>query len=143
MHFTSIFAVAATLFAATTTALPTLAIRKSTNTTATAYANVIAINNSVRGPNDPPATKTALKIPFGKLTTFEDLPITGFHLEGITIDVDVIVKPQEKQVVCQRYRDQFGVQPGSLPFNTTTDALVSTNSVDFGWVLCYIKPVSY
>ncbi|CAM1510933.1 Fc.00g084460.m01.CDS01 [Cosmosporella sp. VM-42] len=138
MRFTSISVAAAALLASTATALPTVSARKAQNTSTPAYANVIAINHPISGES----SQTPVKIPFGELTHFEDLPITGFQLDGITVTAKDLVVPDEDQVVCQRYRDQYGIMPGSALFNTTTEALVSTNSVDFGWVLCYVQSQS-
>jgi hypothetical protein len=41
-------------------------------------------------------------------------------------------------VECRAYKDAAGTQPGSAPFNVTNPALLSTNLVDIGSILCYI-----
>ncbi|KAF2097738.1 hypothetical protein NA57DRAFT_76547 [Rhizodiscina lignyota] len=41
-------------------------------------------------------------------------------------------------VECRMYKDAAGTQVGSLPFNTTDPALISTNTVSIGSLLCYV-----
>ncbi|KAH7131322.1 hypothetical protein EDB81DRAFT_808364 [Dactylonectria macrodidyma] len=128
MHFTAIIATVAAALASAATALPT---ERDANV---AVANVIAINKPLDGSH----SSTAVKIPFGKLTHFE-LPITGLKLKGVTVTVPGAVAPDASKVTCQMYKDKYGVQPGSAAFNKAHEALISTNTVQFGWVLCYVN----
>jgi hypothetical protein len=41
-------------------------------------------------------------------------------------------------VECHAYKDAEGLVPGSLAFNSTKPALLSTNIVSIGSVLCYV-----
>ncbi|KAH7123498.1 hypothetical protein B0J13DRAFT_566710 [Dactylonectria estremocensis] len=128
MHFTTIFATVTAAFAATATALPT------ERDTGAAVANVIAVNKPLDGTH----SSTAVKIPFGKLTHV-DLPITNLMLKSVTVTASGVAAPDVSKVTCQMYKDKYGVQPGSAAFNKKHEAYISTNTVQFGWVLCYVN----
>ncbi|KPM38336.1 hypothetical protein AK830_g8229 [Neonectria ditissima] len=134
MHFTTLIATLAATLASTATALPA---QNTERATTGAFANVIAVNNPISGSH----SSTPVKIPFGKLTHF-DLSITGLQLKSITIDVPGVTAPDASEVTCQRYQDQYGVQRGSAAFTKAKEALISTNTVEFGWVLCYVNPTA-
>jgi hypothetical protein len=84
-------------------------------------------------------TTTSVRIPFGKLTHFDKLPITSLEVRGVMVSGDGLPVPDDKKVRCRRYKDQYGLQLGSLEFKKGKEALISTNSVDFGWVLCRVE----
>ncbi|KAM5353735.1 hypothetical protein ACJ41O_000385 [Fusarium nematophilum] len=121
MHFKTILAAG---LASTAAALP-----NTPRDTVTAVANVYAVNNS---------TKEPVEIPFGRLTHF-DLSITELQLYDVTIDILGIPPPGVDAVTCQMYKDVYGIRPGSAEFTKDEPALISTNPVDFGWVLCYVN----
>ena len=126
----AIFSAAATIFASAASASP-VAIRDSAPS---AVVNLIAVNKPVSGEH---STK-AIKVPFGKLTHF-DVPITGFQVQGVTVaNIPGSPKVDESKVVCRRYKDEYGVSPGSALFTKKNEALISTNTVEFGHVLCWI-----
>ncbi|KAK7413387.1 hypothetical protein QQX98_007764 [Neonectria punicea] len=131
MHFTTIIATLAATLASTATALPAQNTQRDAGVAA---ANVLAVNNPISGSH----SSTPVKIPFGKLTHF-DLSITELQLKGVTVTVPGATAPDASKVTCQRYKDQYGVQPGSTAFTKGHDALISTNTVEFGWVLCYVN----
>lgn len=141
MKFISIITAAAALFssialAAPTPFTPTTLLTKRQPASDIAFANVIAVNGQ---------DETPIQIPFGKLTQFENLKITGFKLDGIEIDSSDLPGsrvpiPTVDQVACQRYQDEYGIRPGSIAFTKDEEALVSLNAVEFGWVLCYVRP---
>ncbi|KAK7419636.1 hypothetical protein QQX98_003227 [Neonectria punicea] len=128
MHFTTIITTLAATLASTATALPT---ERDANV---AVVNVIAVNKPISGSH----SSTPVKIPFGKLTHF-DLSITGLQLKSVTVHAPGVTAPDVSEVTCQMYKDQYGVQPGSAAFTKAQEALISTNSVEFGWVLCYVN----
>ena len=131
MKFT-IFTAATALFTSAAVASP-ISARNGPH----AVANIIAVNEPVSGEH----SRLSIDIPFGKLTTF-DIPITGFELSKVT--VNNIPFPGDNKVnvdnvECRRYKDPTGTQTGSSAFTKKEPALISTNTVDFGWVLCWVK----
>ncbi|KAI1802438.1 hypothetical protein F4811DRAFT_529215 [Daldinia bambusicola] len=108
---------------------------------AAARVNLIAINHPVSGAH----SQQLVPVDIATLTHKDNLPITGFSIDSISVTVPpapgqpAITKDD---IVCQRYQDQWGTQRGSAAFTSDKDALVSTNSVDFGYVLCYVKPTA-
>jgi len=126
----TVFLTVAALLAPATLAQP-LSARNGNG----AVANVMAINHPVGGRSE----ETPLNIPLGQLTHYDNLPITSLQLVGVTVSVPDQPKVDESKVTCQLYKDAYGLQPGSAPFNTAVNATVSTNSVDFGWMLCYVN----
>ena len=135
MRFITIGTSIAILLTSQALALPAVSQRDPSNL---AVANIIAVNKPLSNGPEAKATETPLQIPIAKLTTF-DLSITSLELQGITVDVPNVSVPKDTQIVCQRYKDEYGLQPGSAMFATTEPALISTNPVDFGWVICIIK----
>lgn len=126
----SIFIAVAALLAPAVTLAQPLSARNGNG----AYANILALKHPVSGEH----SETPVNIPFGQLTHY-DQEITGFQLLGVTISVPDEPELDASKVTCQRYNDAYGVQPGSAPFATGVNASVSTNLVDFGWVLCYVN----
>lgn len=103
-----------------------------------AYANIMAINHPISSSGGE-SESTPLNIPLGQLTHFENLEVTTLQLLGVTVSVPDLPELDESKVTCQRYNDAYGVQPGSAPFNTAVNASLSTNPIEFGWVLCYVN----
>ncbi|KAF4448834.1 hypothetical protein FALBO_16742 [Fusarium albosuccineum] len=128
MHFTTIVTGAVALFASTAAAQP--AARQA----AVAYANLLVFNEAEH-------SQTPVRIPFGQLTS-ANYRITKLQLESVSVHIPDIPAPDVEDVVCQRYQDRYGVQPGSAEFSKGKPALVSTNPVEFGYVLCYVKSKS-
>ncbi|KAF4436170.1 hypothetical protein F53441_13314 [Fusarium austroafricanum] len=125
MHFTSLFAGAVAVLASATTAQPTA------RQAPTAYANIM-VSNSADHSQQP------VRIPLAQLTTL-DYAVTKLDLISLSVNIPDIPSPDLADVVCQRYKDKYGVQFGSAEFGKDKPALISTNPVDFGWVLCYHK----
>ncbi|KAM5360197.1 hypothetical protein ACJZ2D_013907 [Fusarium nematophilum] len=96
-----------------------------------AEASVFAFNSQKPG-------YKSFDIPLGKLTHF-DHSITRLELRGISFNVPGTESPDPRDITCQMYKDKYGVTPGSTEFTMKTPALISTNPVPFGWVLCYVN----
>jgi hypothetical protein len=126
MHFTSIITGAVALFASASIAQPTA--RQAPE----AYANVMVYNSADH-------SQQPVRIPFGQLTNLDQYKITKLDLVGLSVNIPDIPAPDIKDVVCQRYNDKYGVQLGSTEFTYENPALISTNPVEFGWVLCYVR----
>lgn len=99
------------------------------------YAKVTAINHNLSGNTTP---DKELEIPFGTLFHVDDTPITELRLKGAGATVPDLPEVNVSKITCQRYNDQYGTRVGSAPFTAESPALISTNAVEFGWVLCYI-----
>ncbi|KAF4965612.1 hypothetical protein FSARC_6599 [Fusarium sarcochroum] len=125
MHFTSIITGAAALFASAAAAQPTA------RQAPVAYANVMVYNSADH-------SQQPVRIPLAQLTTL-DYKVTKLDLISLSVHIPDIPSPDTKDVVCQRYKDKYGVQFGSTEFTDGKPALISTNPVEFGWVLCYHK----
>ncbi|KAF5537700.1 hypothetical protein FPHYL_12701 [Fusarium phyllophilum] len=124
MHFTTLLTSAIAL-ASTATSQPTARQAPTANA-------VIMIVNSADHSRQP------VRIPLAQLTTL-DYQVTELRLESLNVNIPDIEPPELSDVVCQRYRDKYGVQLGSTEFSHEKPALISTNPVEFGWVLCYRK----
>ncbi|KAM0190313.1 hypothetical protein ACHAPI_009564 [Fusarium lateritium] len=125
MHFSTIITSAVAVFASTATAQPTA------RQAPTAYANIM-IHNLDDHSQQP------VRIPLAQLTTL-NYPVMELDLIGLSVHVPGIPSPDVKDIVCQRYNDKYGIQFGSTEFSVGKPARISTNPVDFGWVLCYHK----
>ncbi|KAI8960770.1 hypothetical protein F5Y11DRAFT_328739 [Daldinia sp. FL1419] len=130
-------------FAIATIAAAALASSAAALPTEPPYAkvNLVAINHPVSGER----SGTRVTIDLATLSHRENLPITGFAIESISITAPTAPNaptPSVEDITCQRYQDQFGVSRGSAAFTSSKDALISTNSVDFGYVLCYVNPTA-
>lgn len=126
MRFTTILAGASALFASATTAQPTA------RQAPVAYANLLVFNSDDH-------SQTPVRIPLAQLTNNAHYKITKLQLESLSVHIPDIPSPNVEDVVCQRYQDKYGVQLGSTEFSKGQPALVSTNPVDFGYILCYVK----
>ncbi|KAF4979731.1 hypothetical protein FDECE_18019, partial [Fusarium decemcellulare] len=127
MQFFTLITAAAATFASTATALPSSINERAAGS---AVAKILAINAPISGSH----SQKNVYVPLGKLTHVDDLSITSLKLESIKVDVPNVPKPSVNDITCQMYKDQYGVQPGSAEFTKAKPALISTNSVDFGWV---------
>jgi hypothetical protein len=82
--------------------------------------------------NGKPTFQTIPNVELNSLA-FSSLEITALQIEpGSGNGVDA------HAVECRRYKDHDGLVPGSTPFDDTTKAIISTNKVAFGSVLCYV-----
>ncbi|KAL2682500.1 hypothetical protein Neosp_006952 [[Neocosmospora] mangrovei] len=99
------------------------------------YANVLAIT----GPSGGQHTEKIVDVPFGQLTHY-DLAISELRLESIAVTLPGgAIEPDIQDITCQMYKDEHGLDPGSREFTINRPALLSTNTVQFGWVLCYVE----
>ncbi|KAF9771347.1 hypothetical protein IL306_011006 [Fusarium sp. DS 682] len=127
MYFTALLTSAIIAFASAGASQPT------ERQAPTAYA-VLSIVNSAENSKEP------VRVPLAQLTTFShNYQVTELRLDGLNVNIPDIESPKIEDVVCQRYRDRYGVQFGSAEFTYNNPALISTNPVEFGWVLCYHK----
>jgi len=124
MHFTTI-ASAIALLASAAVAQPTA------RQAPTAYANIIVVNAADH-------SQQPVRIPLAQLTTL-NYQVTELRLISLSVNIPDIPSPDVKDIVCQRYQDKYGVQFGSAEFGYEKPALIATNPVEFGWVLCYHK----
>ncbi|RFN44760.1 hypothetical protein FIE12Z_11026 [Fusarium flagelliforme] len=82
---------------------------------------------------------TPVRVPFGKLTHFDKLFISSLEVRGVMVVGDGLPVPKDDKVRCHRYKNQYCFQLGSLEFKKGNPALISTGSVEFGWVLCRVE----
>ncbi|OAR02758.1 hypothetical protein LLEC1_07596 [Akanthomyces lecanii] len=99
------------------------------------YAKVTAINHNLSGNRTPDKD---VEIPLGTLFHLDDTPITELRLKGAGATVAGLPEVDVSKITCQRYNDRYGTRVGSAPFSAASPALISTNAVEFGWVLCYV-----
>ncbi|GKU05997.1 hypothetical protein FLAG1_08269 [Fusarium langsethiae] len=79
-----------------------------------------------------------LNVPLGVLT-HSKRKITEIEIARAYSTVDGVEPPKVDQITCQMYKDQYGSVPGSKDFTAKKGAVISTNSVDFGWLLCRVN----
>lgn len=127
--------IATAVMASTVAGLPSFPRSTHGVPQAGAVAKVVAVNHYLFG--NPVMDKT-VDVPFGRLTHVADTPITELQLVGAVVTVPGQSQIDASKITCQRYNDQYGTKVGSAPFTTSSPALISTNPVDFGWVLCYV-----
>ncbi|KAM5363518.1 hypothetical protein ACJZ2D_011961 [Fusarium nematophilum] len=113
MHFTTVVAGAAALFASVASAQAPVA-----------NAVILVFNEAEH-------SQTPMRIPLGQLTS-ANYQITKLSLESVNLNVPDIPSPDVEDIVCQRYKDKYGIQPGSTEFSKGKPALISTNPVEFG-----------
>ncbi|KAH7230036.1 hypothetical protein BKA59DRAFT_521012 [Fusarium tricinctum] len=89
--------------------------------------------------NNLAQTTTPLRVPFGKLTHFEKLQINSLEFRGVMVSGEGLPVPKDDKVRCRMYKDQYGLQLGSLEFKKGEPAVISTNVREFGWVLCRVE----
>lgn len=134
MHFTTIFAGLAALAASVQAAPSDIEAR------ATPHATVAIM--TVNSPLDGEHSTSPLNVPLGKLTHQKNIKITELEIARVYSNVPGIKTPELDQITCQMYKDKYGIQPGSAEFTAEKPALISTNSVSLGWVLCYVNAPS-
>jgi hypothetical protein len=132
MHFSTLFTAVAAL-ASTAAALPAAeSIDKRTMIPNQVSVNVVIVDGLIPG-----QTTKDVVVPLGKLTNFEDVNFTELRIKSIN-KVAPVPAPDMNSIICQRYRDEYGAQAGSPPFTKNKPALVDTNSIKLGWILCYV-----
>ncbi|KAI8673042.1 hypothetical protein LRP88_02433 [Fusarium phalaenopsidis] len=135
MHFTTLIAATAALAStATASFLPPDAMEmlKRTMVPNHVSAKVVAVNGFGKD-----QTKHTILVPLGRLTHVSRTQITELRVEGVD-HVAEAPKPAEDNIVCQRYLNQYASKIGSERFTKKEPAHISTNPVDFGWILCYV-----
>jgi hypothetical protein len=80
-----------------------------------------------------------LNVPLGVLTTNKGVEVTELEIARIYSSVEGVKPPKADQVTCQMYKDQWGTIPASKDFTAMKSALISTNPVPLGWVLCRVN----
>ncbi|KAM0428190.1 hypothetical protein ACHAPT_007091 [Fusarium lateritium] len=99
------------------------------------FVNILAIT----GPSGGQHTEKTVTVPFGQLT-HHDLQVSELRIESIAVQLPGgAIEPDINDVTCQMYKDEGGLDPGSAEFTINKPALLSTNTVQFGWVLCYVE----
>ncbi|RSL81374.1 hypothetical protein CEP51_005903 [Fusarium floridanum] len=118
---------------------PLFTVVAALTSTATAgnmgYANILAI----KGPSGGQHTETEVTVPFGQLTHY-DLAISELRLASIAVTLPGgAIEPDIQDITCQMYKDEHGLDPRSREFTIERPALLSTHTIQFGWVLCYVE----
>jgi hypothetical protein len=128
MHFTTITTII-TAIASTTAATPA---RKPAPIAKIAPDNNLAviIISAINGFRYKQTT-TTIRIPFGKLTHFNKLPVTSLEVRGVIVSGDSLPVPKDDKVKYRQYKDQYSLQLSSLEFQKGKQALISTNIIDF------------
>jgi hypothetical protein len=80
-----------------------------------------------------------LNVPLGVLTTNKGIKITELEIARIYSSVEGVKPPKADQVTCQIYKDQWGTVPASKDFTAKKSAIISTDPVPLGWVLCRVN----
>jgi hypothetical protein len=80
-----------------------------------------------------------LNVPLGVLTTNKGVKVTELEIARIYSNVEGVKIPKADQVTCQMYKDQWGTIPASKDFTAKKSAVLSTNPVALGWVLCRVN----
>jgi hypothetical protein len=80
-----------------------------------------------------------LNVPLGVLTTNKGVKVTELEIARIYSSVEGVKPPKADQVTCQMYKDQWGTVPASKDFTAKKGALIGTNSVPLGWILCRVN----
>lgn len=84
-------------------------------------------------PAGQPETASPAPIEINKLTSLGGVSASKLSFDtGVAINVDI------NSIECRAYKDADGVVPGSAPFTAKQPALLSTNLVEVGSVLCYV-----
>jgi hypothetical protein len=111
---------------------PTTLLTTSILLLTTAYATpTVYINATNAGiGNNPPSTSQILSAQLYQLNTYPNLGVTQLAI-GTTQDIPAA------DVECRMYKDTAGLQPGSAPWSGSQAALISTNTVQVGSIVCY------
>ncbi|KAF5020589.1 hypothetical protein F66182_7375 [Fusarium sp. NRRL 66182] len=81
---------------------------------------------------------TPMNVPLGVLT-HDTRKVTEIEIARVYSTVPGVQPPKLDQVTCQMYKDKYGSVPGSKDFTAEQGALISTNPVEFGWLLCRVN----
>lgn len=127
MHYSTIVTSIIT-FASAVTAAPT----KETPSVGVA---IMTINDPISGEK----STHPLNVPLGVLTHQKNTGITKLEIARVYSTVKGVDAPEIDQITCQMYKDEYGTQPGSAEFTAKKDALISTNTVSLGWILCRVN----
>lgn len=96
---------------------------------------ILTVNDPISGEK----STSPLNVPLGVLTHQKNIGITKLEIARVYSTVKGVDAPKIDQITCQMYKDQYGTQPGSAEFTAKKDALISTNTVPLGWVLCRVN----
>ncbi|KAM0546631.1 hypothetical protein ACHAPJ_010769 [Fusarium lateritium] len=136
MHFTTVTTLVAA-FASVAAAVPATKVPPTPKMAPDNNLAVVVVG-AIKGSGFEQST-TPVRVPFGRLTHFDKLPITSLEVRGVMVSGNDLPVPKDEKVRCRRYKDQYGLQLGSTEFKKGKQADISTNSVDFGWVLCRVE----
>ncbi|RBR18114.1 uncharacterized protein FIESC28_06180 [Fusarium coffeatum] len=95
--------------------------------------------------NDPingESSSLPQNVPLGVLTHQDNVKITELEIVNVFSTVKGVKAPKDDQIVCQMYKDKYATIPGSAEFTAKKSAVISTNSVPLGWILCRVKASS-
>ncbi|KAF4465937.1 hypothetical protein FALBO_7221 [Fusarium albosuccineum] len=81
---------------------------------------------------------TPLNVPLGVLT-HDTRKVTKIEIGRAYSTVKGVKAPKVDQITCQMYKDKYGSVPASKDFTAKKSALISTNPVEFGWLLCRVN----
>ncbi|KUJ20023.1 uncharacterized protein LY89DRAFT_468805 [Mollisia scopiformis] len=88
---------------------------------------------------DPNKVSEPAPIAINQLTAINcDSTGTGCASSELILDPSIAINVDINTVECRAYKDAAGVEPGSLPFNVSTPAELSTNLGSISSILCYI-----
>ncbi|KAH7242692.1 hypothetical protein BKA59DRAFT_401627 [Fusarium tricinctum] len=127
MHYSTIVT-GLIAFASAVTAAPT----KDKPTVGVA---ILTVNDPISGEK----STSPLNVPLGVLTHQKNIGITKLEIARAYSTVKGVKAPKIDQITCQMYKDQYGTQLGSAEFTAKKDALISTNTVPLGWILCRVN----
>ncbi|CAJ0551450.1 Ff.00g113800.m01.CDS01 [Fusarium sp. VM40] len=96
---------------------------------------ILTVNDPISGEK----STSPLNVPLGVLTHQKNIGITKLEIARVYSSIKGVDAPKIDQITCQMYKDQYGTQPGSAEFTAKKDALISTNTVPLGWVLCRVN----
>ncbi|KAK4616127.1 Ecp59-1 [Fulvia fulva] len=121
-----------------TTALLTLALAALSTATPLSrrdqyYGVSLAVNTNPAG---QPETASPAPIELNVLTS-----LGGVSASKLTIDPNIgpFGGLDINSIECRAYKDAAGVVPGSKAFHVNEPAVLSTNVVEVGSVLCYVR----
>ncbi|KAM0545361.1 hypothetical protein ACHAPJ_011433 [Fusarium lateritium] len=81
---------------------------------------------------------TPLNVPLGVLTHAKR-QVTEIEIARAYSTVKGVKAPNADDITCQMYKDKYGSVPGSKDFTAKKSALIATNPVEFGWLLCRVN----
>ncbi|KAF4974364.1 hypothetical protein FZEAL_8729 [Fusarium zealandicum] len=99
---------------------------------------IMTVNNPVNGEH----STLPLNVPLGVLTHQADNKITELQIARVYSNSASVKAPDVAKVTCQMYKDQYGTQPASKEFTSEKPGIISKDSVNLGWVLCYVNAQS-